>query len=201
MALQTFDNDPQIGNRYNYLLYWLSAIGKGSWHTFAKTCVILGLVDEARKARNVFRKLRLLGHVECSPDGLRWQVCPSTMVLSPDGNYCFLCGQRTPGLEKQLNDQYFVTYIDQHGFQGPTAIRVDIDEGCMNDGNFIWTGPASLNLATVLPDIEGWKRILPMVDRLNIHNYSIEKWKTMNIARIIVFSTGKRYEGQSVFID
>ena len=198
MALQTFDNDPQIGNRYNYLLYWLSAIGKGSWHTFAKTCVILGLVDEARKARNVFRKLRLLGHVECSPDGLRWQVCPSTMVLSPDGNYCFLCGQRTPGLEKQLNDQYFVTYIDQHGFQGPTAIRVDIDEGCMNDGNFIWTGPASLNLATVLPDIEGWKRILPMVDRLNIHNYSIEKWEDDEYCPYnSFFQREKRYEGQS----
>lgn len=192
-------NSPESGNSYNHLLYWLSSVGLGSWHSFAKTCMALGLVDDARKARNVFRNLRLLGHVECSQDGLRWQVCPSTMVLSPGADFCFLCGQRTPALEEQLSHQHSITYINQHSYKGPPAIRIDISDQLHTDSNgIISAGQTSLRLADFLPNIEGWKQILPAVDRLNIHNYSFEKWEDDEYCPYSeFFQRGKRYEGQS----
>ncbi|ABI67645.1 hypothetical protein [Syntrophomonas wolfei] len=195
----SIDDDPELGNRYNQLLYWLSASGTGSWYSFAKTCVTLGLVDDARKTRNVFRRLRLLGHMECSQDGLRWQICPSTMVFSPGGDFGFLCGQRTPEFEEQLGRKYPVTYINQPSFEGPSAIRINIkDQACNNDVGIIWAGITSLSLANLLPDINGWKQILPIVDRLNIHNYHFEKWEdNMYFPYNDFVQREKRYEGKS----
>jgi len=192
-------NGSEMGERYNSLLYWLSSAGRGSWHSFAKTCMTLGLVNDLRKARIIFRKLRLLGHMECSQDGLKWQVCPSTMVLSPGGDFCFLCGQRTPALEKQLAHKYPLTYINQPSYNGPPAIRIEIREQHYKDnGSIIWAGPTSLYLADVLPDVDGWKQILPTVDRLNIHNYILEKWEDEGYYPYNeFFQREKRYEGQS----
>jgi len=195
-------NDPELGKRYNRLLYWLSSVGEGAWPVFARACFVLGLVDDVKKARRVFRKLRLLGHVECTPDGLRWKVCPSVLVLSPSSDFYFLCGQRTPKLEEFLSMEYDVDYIDQPAYDGPSVIRVKQYEVILEKQNLeakkvYLTDATSLMLADILPDLAGWKELLPFVDRLDINNYSLEKWENDRYYQCDNFYYNEgRYEGQ-----
>lgn len=194
---------PELGDLYNRLLYWLTWVGEGAWPAFVKTCLTLGLVDEPKKARSVFRKLRLLGHVESSNDGSRWKVCPSTLVLSPGSDYLFLCGQRTPHLEDFISRNYAVAYINQPLYEGPTSIRITlnklgIDQQSQLYNHFIWAGSTSILLADLLPDLAGWKELMPAVDRLNIHNYLLEKWENGNYQPCEDFSYTKgEYKGKS----
>src|SRR5215216_1381547 len=63
--------DGQAGQRFDQLLYWLSARAEGSWEVFAQACHLLRLVKDPRQARHVQRRLILLGHAESSADGAR----------------------------------------------------------------------------------------------------------------------------------
>jgi hypothetical protein len=58
----------KLSQRYEQLLYWLSAIGSGTWESFKKACDALGLEEPKR----ILRRFRLLGHIESSLDGSRW---------------------------------------------------------------------------------------------------------------------------------
>lgn len=99
------DQEPapvESAEAFNKLLYWLSARGSGTWQAFCDACEALKI---AVKPRRVFRRLRLLGHVEYLDHGKRWQVCPPRVACSADGSYSYLIGQRTPSMLQTLPHQ------------------------------------------------------------------------------------------------
>lgn len=175
--------DPQLGEKYDRLLYWLSATAEGTWEVFVRTCAALGLTSETRLARRIFRRLILLGHIECSTDGSAWTICPPALVLSPTRSEVgFLCGQRTPKLLKILERIGALAKYQQPGCQGPSRIEVTCEYPAagvieLADGISLHVaGTASTRLAGLLPDLEGWKETLTPVEKLNTTNCSVERW-------------------------
>ncbi|WP_257235882.1 hypothetical protein [Nostoc sp. 'Peltigera malacea cyanobiont' DB3992] len=85
--------DIDISRRYEQLLYWLSALGSGTWESFKKGCEVLQLQEPKR----ILRRLKLLGHVESSLDGKRWSAAPAALVKinsQLNSQEFILCGQR-----------------------------------------------------------------------------------------------------------
>jgi hypothetical protein len=182
---ETFEPDESTGceqeARYDRLLYWLSVAGKGSWNSFVNACEALGFENTSKGARNAFRRLRLLGHVECSEDGTRWHVCPPCLVLSADQKYYYLCGQRTPSIIEHLSQLCSVEKLNQPLYEGPKCIRFDstqIDniQNFQKEKDYILAGPAALRLAKIIPELDEWKTYLTCLERINLYNYEIEKW-------------------------
>lgn len=167
--------------RYDRLMYWLSAAGGGNWNSFVNACLALGIIDSSKKARNVFRRLKLLGHVECSEDGTRWHVCPLCLVLSANQKYYYLCGQRTPAIIDSISNLCTVQYDSQPLYEGPVCIKIDSEQveelqKFQKKEDFIFTGQAALQLAKIIPDMDGWRMSLSFLDRLNLYNYTVERW-------------------------
>ncbi len=187
---------PEHGERYDQLLYWLSATAEGSWQTFTQVCKVLSLVEENKHARRILRKLILLGHIECSLDGSRWSICPPALVQSSaDADGYFLAGQRTPGLLKQLGAHYELQ--NQWGYQGPTRIEI-IGELSAENNTIRRVSNASSRIAEWLPDLEGWKDTLEPIDRLVTAPYEIEKWDGRRYSLCeTVFQKEGQYIGES----
>lgn len=174
---------PQVGEKYDQLLYWLSATAEGTWEAFVRACAALGLAADAKYARRILRRLMLLGHIECSKDGSAWAICPPALVLCPaKSGVGFLCGQRTPKLLKILEGLWTLTECPQPERLGPSRIEVTCGspaEGVLELPSGIAlhvTGSTSTRLAGLLPDLEGWKDALTTVEKLNTTNCSVERW-------------------------
>ena len=182
-AFETEAEDLQLGEKYNQLLYWLSATAEGTWETFVRTCVALGLAGESKYARRILRRLMLLGHIECSKDGSAWTICPPALVLCPaKSGVGFLCGQRTPKLLKILDGLWTLAEFPQPDHQGPSLIVVTCEPPAervleLPSGIALHaTGTTSTRLAELLPDLEGWKETLTPIEKLNTTNCSVERW-------------------------
>lgn len=196
--------DAQLGEKYNQLLYWLSATAEGSWEAFVRTCVALGLADDSKYARRIFRRLILLGHIECSKDGADWAICPPALVLCPSkSGVGFLCGQRTPKLLKIIEGFWTVAEYPQLDNQGPSRIEVTYEpstEGVLQLTSGVAlhvTGTASTRLAELLPDVEGWKDTLTSIEKLNTTNCSVERWDGSQYAQCLDFyQRGDEYVGE-----
>src|SRR5690606_28907923 len=68
------DLDREAGSdKGEQLLWYLSALGSGSWSSFRSAAASLGF-GEAGDAARLARGLRLLGHLETSADGERWSI-------------------------------------------------------------------------------------------------------------------------------
>ena len=173
-------DDNSLGERYNRLLNWLSANAEGTWQTFARGCDILQLAADTKGARSIFRRLILLGYIESSNDGQKWSICPTTVVqCATEPEVCFLAGQQTPNLIKQLSAHWEIENIPQPGYQGPSCIKVhnNLSTDLLVDELQVESvGVASVQLARLLPDLEGWKTILTAIDRINTTEYNIEIW-------------------------
>lgn len=168
--------------RFDQLLYWLSARAEGSWEVFVQACQLLQLVREPRHARYVQRRLMLLGHLECSADGRRWSICPAAIVRSQSGE-SFLCGQRTPELLEELSENFGIIDRPQPEHSCPTHLVItglSLSEGetIQLRGGVALTaaGSSSDKLANVLPDLAGWQDTLTRIEKLNPYNYEIERW-------------------------
>ena len=82
-------------------------------------------------------------------------------------------------LVEQLREHYEVELLPQPNYQGPSCVRVNgifTDDVALNDFNIVHVGTVSVQLAQLLPDLEGWKDILPAIDRLSTTTYNIEIW-------------------------
>ena len=173
-------DDTSLGERYNRLLHWLSANAEGTWQTFAQVCDILQLADNIKSARSIFRRLILLGHIESSSDGQKWSICPTTLVqCATEPEVCFLVGQRTPNLIKQLSVHSTLESIPQPSYQGPSCIKVHSNPSTnllVDELQVECVGVASVQLASLLPDLESWKTTLTVVDRISTAHDSIEIW-------------------------
>ena len=173
-------DDNSLGERHNRLLNWLSTNAEGTWQTFARVCDILQLADNIKDARSIFRRLILLGYIESSSDGQKWSICPTTLVqCATEPEVCFLAGQQTPNLIKQLSAHWEIENIPQPGYQGPSCVKVhnNLSTGLLVDELQVESvGVVSVQLARLLPDLEGWKTILTAIDRINTTHYNIEIW-------------------------
>ena len=172
--------DPSLGDRYKRLLHWLSATCEGTWKTFKNVCNVLQLVDNVNTARSIFRRLTLIGYIESSENGQRWSICPTVLVqCATDQDVCILTGQQIPMLIEQLMELYEVELLPQPNYQGPSCVRVNgifTDDVALNGFNIVHAGTVSVQLAQLLPDLAGWKDILPAIDRLSTTTYNIEVW-------------------------
>jgi hypothetical protein len=183
-ATDVKEEDMEIGNRYEKLLYWLSASGEGTWGTFHHACETLELINDQTSARSILRRLMLLGHLECSTDGRHWTICRPTLIRSPvDPGISLLSGARYPGLLEELKTKWNLEELSQPLRQGPACIRVacgdlaeDKEVDMRGRHSMFMAGVSSAKLAQALPDIEGWMNTLPSVDRLSTTEFEIERW-------------------------
>ena len=173
-------DDSSFGKQYSRLLNWLSANAEGPWRTFARACQILQLADNLKGARSIFRRLILLGYIESSSDGQKWSICPTTLVqCATEPQVCFLAGQQTPNLIKQLSAHWAIENIPQPSYQGPSCVKVHSNHSTdllVDELQVKTVGVVSVQLARLLPDLEGWKATLTVIDRINTAHYSIEIW-------------------------
>jgi hypothetical protein len=175
------EGDKQLQDAYDKLLYWMSAQAEGTWETFVKACIALNLALAPIEARWIFRRLMLLGHAECATDGMRWTITPAALVLrsSRDGLW-FLCGQRTPKLISHLSLHSTLVHVPQAGYLGPSRVEVqplsDTEFDPNSDHTLYSAGDVSLELAALLPDIDGWKATLTFIDKINTATCSMERW-------------------------
>ena len=169
-----------LSERYDRLIYWLSTNAEGTWQTFAKACTILQLAEDVKDARSIFRRLILLGYIENSDNGQKWSICPTALVqCATDQAVYFFTGQQTPKLIGHLREHYDVEILPQSSYQGPSCVKVNgifTGDVTLNGFNIVHAGTVSVQLAELLPDLEGWKDILPAIDRLGTTTYSIEIW-------------------------
>ena len=173
-------DNASLGEQYDRLLNWLSANAEGTWKTFARVCDILQLADNIKDARSIFRRLILLGYIESSSDGQKWSICPTTLVqCATEPEVCFLAGQQTPNLIKQLSTHWEIENIPQRGYQGPSCVKVHNNlsiDLLVDELQVESVGVVSVQLARLLPDLEGWKTILTAVDQIDTTHYNIEIW-------------------------
>ena len=202
----TFDpSDPKntsFGYRFDQLRYWLSATAEGSWQTFKDVCAVLDLVDKAHAVRSIPRRLTLLGSIERSNDGRKWSINPTMLVQCAAGeDSYFLTGQQSPRLIDQLKENYDVETLPQWNYQGPSCVRLKgpfADNVALNGFNIVNAGNVSIKLAKLLPDLEEWKDILPVIDRLSTTTYNIERWNgTQYVQCDTFYERDGRYYGES----
>ena len=181
---QSVSDIEAFSHRYNQLIYWLSVLGSGTWESFKKACDALKLEEPKR----ILRRLRLLGHIESSLDGLRWSTAPTALVkIRSQSKFpeVLLCGQRSENLLEQLKRYATVQFSNQSRGDAPPCVRLKlasieelfhmIEQVKSQLGMTIaYTEDASLQLAKVLPDLTTWKQGLRSLQGIVL---SLYKWK------------------------
>jgi hypothetical protein len=179
-TIQTID----ASSKHKQLLYWLSALGCGTWESFKKTCDRLDIEEPKR----VLRRLKLLGHVESSPDGKRWSIAPTALVQIPSTSNLqeyILCGQQNIQLLDELQKYTKLTLIDQLRGDAPPCIRIQLDslnniftlsENISPNFSITDAGYVSKQLASLLPDIHTWKNSLAKLPSIVSSCYRWQKF-------------------------
>ncbi len=157
-----------LSRRYEELLYWLSALGSGTWESFKKACDVLNLKEPKR----ILRRLRLLGHIEISLDGSRWSIAPTTLVKvgsKSDFQEFVLCGQRSINLLRTLEQYAKLEFSNQATGEAPPCVCLQLNNADIffdllkqssNEYSLTNVGEASKQLASILPAVETWKQSL-----------------------------------------
>jgi hypothetical protein len=160
------DDGKDFSHQYERLLYWLSALGAGSWESFKKVCQSLELAEP----RRILRRLKLLGHLESSADGSKWSMAPIALVKvnsQSESQEFVLCGQRSLKLVQRLEQLTTVTSINQR--DAPSYIHLQLAnsknvsyliEQINTEFSISDAGKASSKLAEILPDIDTWQQNL-----------------------------------------
>ncbi len=153
------DDGKDFSQQYERLLYWLSALGAGSWESFKIACQSLELAEP----RRILRRLKLLAHLESSADGSRWTMSPTALVKTKSQEFV-LCGQRSLKLVQRLEQLAKVTSINQR--RCPPCIYLKLASKNVSyliehtEFSISDAGKASSKLANILPDIETWQQNL-----------------------------------------
>lgn len=179
----------------NHLLFWVSSRGSGTWRTFKNACDKLVGDTIGVNARHIFRRLRLLGHVEyASRNGSRWSACPPALAQTSSGGTYFLAGQRTPELIRVLGELMTVEDVFQPTYEAPNCIQVNLtsaqDVQTLAEHSEIrricqlrWAGCASERLATILPDLASYRAGLALVSGFVVSSYATQKWSGREFVR------------------
>ncbi|HEU5380376.1 MAG TPA: hypothetical protein VFV38_33550 [Ktedonobacteraceae bacterium] len=173
---------------YDHLLFWLSAVGSGSRDIFRRTCQAIGLDTNGIESRHAFRRLRLLGHVESSPNGYRWSVAPSALAridLSDGGGEFFLCGQRDTGMLQNLRQIAEVEEQPQITGDAPAIVRIRADDEeefrirlqkASSLSQLSIEGDVAYRLAQLVPTLTGWVNILEVLDGILPHMFEVKRF-------------------------
>src|SRR5690606_22441010 len=156
---QPEDGAETPSDRGEQLLWYLSSMGEGSWHSFGSAASALGFAGKGDATR-LARGLRLLGHLETSDDGERWSVTAAKVVATPmpDGGVLrFRTGVRRPLAEGERTQQ---------------AWAPDRLEGCDDDAAL--QHPAA-TIAQALPDVRAFIRSLSQVGGMS-HHISLKRF-------------------------
>lgn len=111
-----------LSQTYEHFLYWLSSAGSGTWESFKKTCVILGL-DEPKR---ILRRLKLLGHITISDNGSKWKVYPPSLLeiqSENDDRIFILHGQRSRKFLNTLRTFGSLETCNQPRGEAPPYVR------------------------------------------------------------------------------
>jgi len=163
----------QHGAVFDRLLLWLSSTASGTWPTFQSTCQALGLLNSTQSAYSIVRRLRLLGHIECSPTGARWSAAPSALTrtsMAPGETITYvLCGQRSDELCTWLAQHAKVVVTPQEYGDAPSTVTVSTDNSDALDEALVASGLpgpprvggiVALDLARTLPTLDHWVTML-----------------------------------------
>lgn len=181
---------PSADYGYNELLYWLSAMGRGSWDLFKRMCQALGFGANGDEASRILRRLRLMGHVETYANSKKWIVSPPCLVervaISDEKTY-FLAGQRSQSLINGLKsnlvqveaipqpkspDQIIVRLAD------PKAMSLVVEDIQLRQSiNLRVVNNAALKMAAALPNLEEWIASLEEVYGIEPSLYTIQRWE------------------------
>lgn len=181
--------------RYDHLLLWLSAVGMGSWKIFCDACQKLRLGRDGMTPQRILRRLRLLGHIETSPDGSRWTITlPSLVRIDDQDNKAtyILCGARDATLVDLLRKCADVETVLQIDGSAPTIIRLqttDVEALEANLSNFIYqlrdAGSAAYHLARLLPTLSDWMDSLPVLQGIVPHLFEVEQYNGVGFVNAI----------------
>lgn len=159
-------NIEALSHRYEQLLYWLSALGSGTWESFKKACDALSLEEPKR----ILRRLKLLGHIETSLDGSQWSTAPTAFVKvrSHSDQKFILCGQRSMNLLQKLETHLTMEFSKQPRGEAPPCVCLQVAPNTLSNmleqvsHQFTITnaGEVSNQMARILPDIATWKQSL-----------------------------------------
>jgi hypothetical protein len=185
---------------YDHLLYWLSAVGSGSWELFRTACRNLKLDETGNEAKRILRRLRLLGHVEYVADNSKWYVCPPCLVQLganiKTGYRYFLAGQRSHKLEEVLGASGQLEVIPQSDLGAPACIYVTFDSAqsareavsrITNEEKICelrLVNEPSKYLAHILPDTAGWQASLRPLRGVLPELYTIERWQDGDFVKL-----------------
>ena len=177
-------DDDALSRRYEQLLYWLSALGYGTWESFKKACETLNIEEPKR----ILRRLKLLGHIESSSDGMRWSIAPTALVKvasESDLQEFILCGQRSINLLDRLKQHAELQHINQPRGNAPPRVRIQVDnsnniftllEKISGEFSLTNAGEVSKQLANILPNIKDWKRNLKSLPGIVTSRYEWERF-------------------------
>ncbi len=155
-----------ISQRYQQLLYWLSATGNGTWELFKKACQALEIETPGR----ILRRLKLLGHIESSVDGRRWSAAPTSLVQiesQSETEKFILCGQQTGHLLSILEQYAQVNVIHHSRGHAPDGLQIQLTDSTQINpiieqvktslGLSIQNrGNVANQLAEILPELKEW---------------------------------------------
>lgn len=180
--------------RYDRLLYWLSAVQTGSRGVFQRTCATLGLDKEGTQTSRILRRMRQLGHIELSRDGTQWSIAPTVLarqapvadVQETGQTRVIVCGCRNPQLTAQLRGMGAVTMLPQPFGDGPATLLLTID-----DWDHFWQalerspqadqvydgGQVGLRLAQALPPLPMWIEMLATVPGVTPQMYTVKQYR------------------------
>lgn len=171
----------EMSERYDKLMYWLSAVGTGSWNTFVAACETLGVIEPYMPAHRILRRLRLLGHIECADDGQRWMMRPPVLArdaTNPDVS--FLCGARDVRLLDDLRTHWKIEVAPQA--QGASCVQVECGE--LEAGGTIKIDAKRSVIVAVdvaramsrsLPHADEWLATIPNVGGFSANQYEVQQ--------------------------
>lgn len=167
--------------RYDRLLVWISAMGSGSLTQLRGACVALGLSAPQDGTGRILRRLRLLGHLETSPDGKRWSVAPSALVQSGiDQDKMFLAGARDRALIETLRMYGEVEETPIGQGDAPSHVAVRLGDPRMVEVidalRPLAAGRAGERIAAVLPNLDGWATTLQCVAAVMPERYDLRRY-------------------------
>ncbi len=129
-------------------------------------------------AWRILRRLRLLGHVETSMDGMRWSIAPPILVrreYDQDERDYTLCGQRDEDVLAVLQTISPLRTLPQQDGAGPASISIDTDDAntivdCLAShevgARVRIVDDAAVRLARALPPVTEWAKYLQQLPGL-----------------------------------
>lgn len=157
-------------HRFDRLLLWLSTTGSGSFASFQHACIGLNLIHDGAEIRRILRRLRLLGHIECSRDGSRWSIAPPVLSRLSHATEApwVLCGGRDVALLTALRREAEIVELPQGYGEAPATVyihaadpsQIERTARAVSAVSFRVVDSAAEQLAKLLPPLVEWQETL-----------------------------------------